>query len=375
MTPERWREIERLYHAALERDAVERAAFLNDACGGDEALRREVESLFVYQTKAKDFIEAPAVKVRSRGTVARAERRFAHSASLRARADLSDASSASYEVQALIAAGGMGEVYRAVDTRLNRTVAIKMLPEHVSNDPERRGALQARSEHRLQPESSAHLHALRRRESRTASTTWSWSTSTARRSSTGWSGDRCHWLARSNTPSRSSTRFDKAHRRGRHTPRLEARERHADEVGREAARLRSGHVGAPAAVLRTFRTRRDTRRLTAEGTILGTLQYMSPEQLEGKQADVRTDIFAFGAVVYEMITGRRRCDGPSQAELVGAILKDDAQPIGELVPQTYRCPLAQALARCLSKDPDDRWQTASDLLFQLRSYRTHFADG
>src|SRR5262245_43837981 len=137
MDPERWRKVERLYYAALERDAVERAAFLDEACGGDEALRREVESLFVYQTQAKDFIEAPAARVH----VALLSRvlnpvrdQYEPSASRR----FVGRSLGVYEVQALIGAGGMGEVYRAVDTRLNRTVAIKVLPEHVSNDPERR---------------------------------------------------------------------------------------------------------------------------------------------------------------------------------------------------------------------------------------------
>jgi Tol biopolymer transport system component len=106
--------------------------------------------------------------------------------------------------------------------------------------------------------------------------------------------------------------------------------------------------------------------LTAEGTILGTLQYISPEQLEGKQADVRTDIFAFGTLAYEMITGRKAFPSTNQAQLISAILKDDPQPIVELVPGVP-VPLVQTLSRCLAKDPDERWQTASDLLFQLRS--------
>jgi serine/threonine protein kinase len=137
MTPERWREIERLYYAALDRDAAERAAFLNDACGDDKALQREVESLFVYQTKAKDFIEAPATNVHLRllsRVLAPVRARHESSASGRFVGRILGV----YEVKALIGAGGMGEVYRAVDPRLNRTVAIKVLPEHVSSDPERR---------------------------------------------------------------------------------------------------------------------------------------------------------------------------------------------------------------------------------------------
>src|SRR6185503_3471363 len=137
MTPERWREIERLYYAALDRDAGERAAFLNEACGSDDALRREVESLFDYQTKAKDFIEAPASNVHL-GLLSRvlAPVRAQHESSASGR--FVGRLLGVYDVKALIGVGGMGEVYRAVDTRLNRTVAIKVLPEHVSSDPERR---------------------------------------------------------------------------------------------------------------------------------------------------------------------------------------------------------------------------------------------
>src|SRR6185295_15793935 len=131
MTPERWREIERLYHEALERDAGERAAFLTDACAGDHALRGEVESLLDQQARARDFIETPAVQ----GRLASAVRRLEQS-SVPGR--FVGRTFGSYEVKALIAAGGMGEVYRAVDTRLNRTVAIKTLPEHLSTDPEHR---------------------------------------------------------------------------------------------------------------------------------------------------------------------------------------------------------------------------------------------
>ena len=100
--------------------------------------------------------------------------------------------------------------------------------------------------------------------------------------------------------------------------------------------------------------------LTGEGAILGTLQYMAPEQLEGQEADSRTDIFAFGTVVYEMVTGKKAFEGKSQASLIGAILKDHPQPMTgsqEMTPPT----LDRLAATCLAKDPDDRWQTAADL--------------
>ena len=109
-----------------------------------------------------------------------------------------------------------------------------------------------------------------------------------------------------------------------------------------------------------------TRTLTSDGTILGTFQYMAPEQVEGKDADARTDIFAFGALVYEMITAKKAFDGSTQANVIGAILKDEPPSVIEIVPDVPAS-LDRALARCLAKDPDDRFQTANDLLFVLRS--------
>src|SRR5436190_9903476 len=104
--------------------------------------------------------------------------------------------------------------------------------------------------------------------------------------------------------------------------------------------------------------------MTAQGTILGTLQYMAPEQLEGQQADARTDIFAFGAVAYEMVTGKKAFVGKSQASLIGAILKDDPPPTSSLQPMTPPN-LDRVVQTCLEKDPDERWQTAQDLKKQL----------
>ena len=99
--------------------------------------------------------------------------------------------------------------------------------------------------------------------------------------------------------------------------------------------------------------------------MLGTVRYMAPEQVEGKDADARTDIFAFGAVLYEMLTGRKAFDGKSQASLIAAIMNVDPPPLSTLLPITPRA-LDRLVQRCLAKDPDDRWQTAHDLLVQLR---------
>ena len=105
--------------------------------------------------------------------------------------------------------------------------------------------------------------------------------------------------------------------------------------------------------------------MTEEGTILGTFQYMAPEQLEGKEADARTDIFAFGAVLYEMATGTKAFSGTSQASLISSILRDEPPPIAPLQP-TSPPALDRVVRTCLAKDPEERWQSAGDLKRELR---------
>ena len=105
--------------------------------------------------------------------------------------------------------------------------------------------------------------------------------------------------------------------------------------------------------------------MTAQGTILGTLQYMAPEQVEGKEVDARTDIFAFGAVVYEMATGKKAFEGKTQASVIAKILETDPPPMSSLQPMTPPA-LDRVVKKCLAKEPDERWQTASDLCGELK---------
>jgi hypothetical protein len=120
---------------------------------------------------------------------------------------------------------------------------------------------------------------------------------------------------------------------------------------------------APATPLSQLPTGKDP--ITAQGTILGTLQYMAPEQLEGKAADARTDIFAFGVVVYEMATGKKAFDGKSQASLIAAMLEHEPPAMSSLQPMTPPA-LDRAVKKCLAKEPEKRWQAASDLADELK---------
>ena len=114
--------------------------------------------------------------------------------------------------------------------------------------------------------------------------------------------------------------------------------------------------------------------LTAQGTILGTFQYMAPEQIEGLEADARTDIFAFGALLFEMLTGRTAFEGKTRASLLGAILKDEPPPVSRVQPVAPAA-LDRIISTCLAKDPDDRYQSARDLLRDLTWVASGSSDG
>ena len=363
MTPDKWRAVERFYLAALERDPGERAAFLDSACASDEELRREVESLLEYQPKAEAFLEpVGSTGDRPPGSVAPAVP-AGHASSAPGR--LAGRSFGSYRVQALIAAGGMGEVYRAVDTQLHRTVAIKVLPEHLSDHPERRERFRREA---LLISSLNHPHicalyhvgthedldylVLEHIDGETLQ-------DRVKRGRMNWSGALEHLMEMADA-------LDTAHRQGIVHRDLKPANVMLTKGGakvldfglaaRRAPRDASALDSAPAG----------SKELTVEGRIMGTVPYMAPEQLQGKSTDARTDLFAFGALAYEMLTGKTAFSAETQADLIGAILKDDPEPVATLAPDVPSV-LARTIARCLAKDPRERWQTAADLLFHLQS--------
>jgi eukaryotic-like serine/threonine-protein kinase len=359
MTPERWREIERLYHAALERRAEERAAFLTEACGNDGTLRRELDSLLEYHARAGDFIETPAGDGRLTTAVRRLE-----ASSIPGR--FIGRVFGAYELKALIASGGMGEVYRAVDPRLNRTVAIKTLHEHLSNDPHRieRFKREARIISSLNHPHICTLHDIGMQDNILYLVMEHIEGETLEKR-----------LERGALPLALAIEYsiqivdalDSAHRLGVIHRDLKPGNVMLTKAGVKVLDFGLAARYAPAAADAADEANRDgSNALTLEGTILGTPRYISPEQLEGRTADARTDIFAFGAVAYEMVTGIRAFRAESQAGLISTILKDDPRPILD-VALDVPVGLVQTVLRCLAKDPDERWQTANDLLFQLRS--------
>ena len=272
-----------------------------------------------------------------------------------------------FEILSAIGAGGMGEVYRARDTRLDRIVAIKVLPAHLADEPERRERFE-REARTIASLHHPHICTLYDIGSQDGTDflvmEYLEGETLAQR------------LGKGPLPLERVLQYaievadalDKAHRKGVTHRDVKPGNIMLTKSGSKLldfglAKLRKD--AAPAIPLSQLPTATAKDAVTQEGTILGTLQYMAPEQLEAKEVDARTDVFAFGALVYEMATGKRAFEGKSQASVIGAILKDDPPPMSSLLPMTPPG-LDRVVRRCLAKEPDKRWQTASDLCEELK---------
>jgi len=270
-----------------------------------------------------------------------------------------------YEILAPLGAGGMGEVYRARDTRLERTVAIKILPAQFSSDPIRKQRFE-REAKTISSLNHPHICVLY---------------DVGNQDGTQFLVMECvegetlaARLEKGRLPLEQVLKYgtqiadalDKAHRHG-----VVHRDLKPGNIMLTASGAKLLDFGlakaapplAAGATLTAAATR--TTPVTQQGTVVGTFQYMSPEQVEGKDVDARSDIFSFGSVLYEMVTGRRAFPGKSQISVASAILEKDPKPISTLQPLTPPA-LDRAIRVCLAKDPEDRWQTARDLLLDLK---------
>jgi len=307
VTSEHWQQVEEIFHQALQREPAQRDAFVREACRDDSDLRREVVSLLENHDEA-----AP---LESAGTLAPGQ------------------SLGPYRIDSFLAAGGMGEVYRATDTRLNRTVAIKVSAARFSERFEREARVIASLNH----PHICHLYDV-----------------------------GPNYLVMEfvdGAPLKGPLPVGKAIEYARqildaldaaHRKRITHRDLKPGNilVTRQGIKLLDFGLARQNTPLEETDA---TRALTAQGQIAGTLQYMSPEQLQGKEADARSDLFSFGCVLYEMLSGKRAFDGQSAASVIGAVL--EREPAAINVPP----PLDRVVRRCLAKDPEQRFQNALDL--------------
>jgi eukaryotic-like serine/threonine-protein kinase len=270
-----------------------------------------------------------------------------------------------YQILSAIGAGGMGEVYKARDTRLDRTVAIKVLSAHLADrvDLRERFDREARTIAGLNHPHICTLFDIGHQDGTDYLVMEYLEGETL-----------AERLKKGPLPMEQvlqyaieiSDALDKAHRKGVTHRDLKPGNIVLTKSGSKLldfglAKLRQdSSSAAPFTELVTLKGGE-----TAEGTILGTLQYMAPEQVEGRQVDARTDIFAFGAVVYEMATGKKAFEGRSQASLIAKILETDPAPISSLLPMTPPA-LDRLVKKCMAKEPEKRWQAASDVCDELK---------
>ena len=368
LTPDRWQHIARIYELAVDHDPATRDAFLAEACAGDEALRHEVESLLGQDT---------AVAVLDRSVWATAAPLFQDGSEIGRGTDLGP-----YRIEEPLGAGGMGEVFRATDTRLNRAVAIKVLPTRVAIDQQMRArfAREARAVAAL-----THPHICRLYD-------------VGRHGQVDYLVMEClegetlaARLADRPLPLELALTFaieiagalDHAHREGVVHRDLKPANIMLTASGAKLLDFGLAKFGPVAAASITAEMTRpgtsvDLARqsvpehtegqdplVTRGGAILGTVRYMAPEQIEGREVDARSDLFAFGAVLHEMLTGKRAFDGDSAISVRTAILEREPPPVSTLEPLVPR-DLDSIVRRCLAKNPDERWQTAGDVLLELK---------
>jgi serine/threonine protein kinase/Tol biopolymer transport system component len=342
-----WADLEALFHEALTRGPAERAAFLAERSAGRPELQAEVEALIRrHESTASALEQPPMMPPQTR---------------LKAGMRLGP-----YEITAPLGSGGMGEVYKARDTRLDRTVAIKVLPSHVAADANLRERFEreARAVAALNHPHICTLHDVGQQDGTDYLVMEYLDGQTL-----------AQRLEKGAPPLDQALEYaiqiadalDKAHRQGIVHRDLKPANIMLTKSGVKVldfglAKLApAAHVGIAAMT----GVATQTSPLTGQGTILGTLQYMAPEQLESKEADARTDIFAFGAVVYEMVTGKRAFEGKTQASLISSIMSFEPAPLSS-IQRMSPAGLDRVVNICLAKDPEDRWQSAHDLARELR---------
>ena len=353
MTPERWQQVSRIYHDALARDSGERASFLHEACQDDEALRQEVESLLAQPASAENFLGEPALAMAPALMDDAAE------------PPLTGQTLGVYRILDLVGVGGMGEVYRARDTRLGRDVAVKVLPRLSSADPERlaRFEREARLLASLNHphiaaiygvEESAGIHAL-------VLELVEGPTLAERLQRGPLPIAEAIGIAR-----QIAAALEAAHERG-----VVHRDLKPQNIKvKPDATVKVLDFGLAKAMMATANdgdespTATEPIDGTREGIILGTPSYMSPEQSRGRAVDKRTDVWAFGCVLYEMLTGRSAFAGATTSDTLAAVLKQE--PDWQALPQDTPPGVRSLLRRCLKKDPVDRLHDIADVRIEIQ---------
>jgi eukaryotic-like serine/threonine-protein kinase len=346
VTPERWERVESIFHEALGREPNQRALFLDQACGDDAWLRQKVEGLIRSHDRAGSFLESPASTVNPDSPSTQNEfvgRRLGP-----------------YELRAHIGSGGMGHVYRAHDTKLKRNVAIKILPAEFSRDPDRIARFQreAVALAALNHPNIAAIHDLEEiDDTRFLVLEFVEGETLAGRLKRGpLSVGSAIEIARQVAEGLAAAHAKGIHHRDLKPDNIQITPDDRVKLldfGLAKMLAPEGDDGEPSS-LPTI-----TQWNTKPGVILGTAAYLSPEQARGRQPDRRSDVWAFGCVLFEALTGKMAFSGETLTDLFVAILK--SEPDWKLLPAEVPSPVQRLLERCLQKEPAHRFQDIADV--------------
>jgi eukaryotic-like serine/threonine-protein kinase len=346
MTPERWQQIDKLLEQALEQEPVRRNLFLDRACSGDDELRREVETLLAAHDRGGGLLSSPAVVTATQKPADSPQSLFGQSLS-------------HYQILSRLGEGGMGIVYKARDTHLDRFVAIKVLPPELVADPDRkrRFVQEAKAASALNHPNIITIHDIASENGRDFIVM-----------------EFIEGKTLDQLIPRRGMKLSDVLKYGIQISDALAKAHAAGIIHRD---LKPGNImvseGGLVKVLdfglakligssqlgQTGETN-NVQSQTKQGMVLGTASYMSPEQAAGKPLDARSDIFSFGSVLYEMVTGQRAFEGDSTISTLSAVLREDPKPAGQIV-SGIPPELERVVQRCLRKDPERRFQHLDDV--------------
>ncbi|HWU37975.1 MAG TPA: protein kinase, partial [Candidatus Acidoferrum sp.] len=368
MHAERWRKIEQLYLAALEREVSERSAFLQEACAGDEELRGKVEALLARDQQAENFLQSPVLEI-----VGKAWAQDLPTAGPPGEPErLAGQKISHYRVLEKLGGGGMGVVYKAEDTRLGRQVALKFLPEEMAQDKQalERFKREARAASSLNHPNICTIHDIDEHEGRFFIVMELLEGQTLQRRIAG-KPLPSELVLKLSIPIADA--LEAAHAKGIVHRDIKPANIFITQRGQVKvldfglAKLAKPVIGGVTSAL-------SEKGQTEEGVIIGTVAYMSPEQAQGKKVDARTDIFSFGSVLYEMVTGRCAFEGETKLAMLSAVLDKEPTPVSAIVPEAPP-ELEKLIARCLRKDPERRIQHMGDVKLALEELKEESDSG